>query len=155
MLGTCGRSRPFVSGSCILRFFVGLFLLFAVASTGQTGTENSPSLDENVSVLHFERMNYPLYAKVRHIQGAVVLQATADSLGQVSEPVALSGPKALLKESMENLKKWRFAKPRQATVVVVYWFRFSGLCEPPCPSGFEFYPPNLVVVTTGNPIVTE
>jgi outer membrane biosynthesis protein TonB len=100
-------------------------------------------------------MTYPLLAKNGHIEGVVVLQATIDSLGRISEVAALSGPKVLLKESMENLKKWIFAKPKQGTVLAVYWFRFSGVCELPCPNGFEFYPPNLVVVTTGNPLVTE
>jgi Gram-negative bacterial TonB protein C-terminal len=128
--------------------------LFAVGGMGQPASESLPVLDDSVEVSHVERMVYPLVAKIGHIEGSVVLRATIDSVGHVSEAIALSGPKALLKESAENLKKWRFSRPRQATVYAVYWFRFRGLCELPCPSGFEFYPPNLVVVTTGTPIVT-
>ena len=154
MLRACAyswRSRPL---SSVLPL-IGLFLLAAISSMSQTGSQDSLVLDEGVTVLHFERMDYPLYAKVRHIEGVVVLQASVDSTGQVRKAAALSGPKALAKESMENLKKWRFAKPRQTNIIAVYWFRFSGLCELPCLSGFEFHPPNLVVVTTGNPVVTE
>jgi outer membrane biosynthesis protein TonB len=100
-------------------------------------------------------MTYPLVAKIAHTEGAVVLRGTVDGEGRVSEASALSGPKALIKESVENLKKWTFTSPLNSTVIAVYWFRFRGLCELPCPSGFEFYPPNVVVVTTGSPIATE
>jgi outer membrane biosynthesis protein TonB len=141
--------------SAALRASVGLFVLSAISSTGQTALQERPVPDEQVNVLHFQRMDYPLYAKVRHIEGVVVVQASVDSTGQVIKAVALSGPKALLKGSVDNLRKWRFAASRQTDVIAVYWFRFSGLCEPPCPSGFEFHPPSLVIVTTGNQVVTE
>jgi hypothetical protein len=137
----------------VFQLLVGAFFLLGVP--GGSVPAASPVLDENVTVLHFERMEYPLYAKVRHIQGAVVLKATVDSTGQVVDAVALSGPKGLLKDSIDNIKKWRFSRPRQAVVMAVYWFRFAGLCELPCPSGFEFYPPNLVIVTTGNSVAIE
>jgi TonB family protein len=100
-------------------------------------------------------MIYPLAARIAHIDGAVVLKATINPQGRVSGAVALSGPKALLGDTLENLKKWTFSAPRSSKVVVVYWFRIQGLCELPCPSGFEFYPPNVAVVVTGDPIVTE
>jgi len=134
---------------------IGFFLLFAAAGTPQSRAESPPVLDDNVRVLHVERMTYPLIAKIGHKEGAVVLRGTVDSEGRVSEAAALSGPKALIKESEENLKKWTFTSPRNSTVIAVYWFRFRGVCELPCLSGFEFYPPNIVVVTTGNPIATE
>ena len=155
MCGLPKRYEPVTFACAVMRACICVVFLFSSAGVGQQIPPKGPVLDESVEVMHIERMAYPLVAKMSHIQGTVVLRGTVDSLGQVSEVSALSGPKALLKESMENLKKWRFARPRQDTVVAVYWFRFSGLCELPCLSGFEFYPPNLVVVTTGNPIVTE
>jgi Gram-negative bacterial TonB protein C-terminal len=133
----------------------GIVLLFVAIGVAQAPAESPPVLDEHVRILHVERMIYPLVAKIGHIEGAVVLRATVDSEGRVSEAVPLSGPKALLEESAKNLKKWTFSSPRSSTILAVYWFRFRGLCELPCPSGFEFYPPNVVVVTTGNPIATE
>jgi hypothetical protein len=135
--------------------WICVFLLFTAIGSGEPPVERAPVLSENVRVLHVERMSYPLVAKIGHVEGAVVVQAKIDSNGQVTEATALSGPKALLKDPADNLKKWTFVSPRSSTVLAVYWFRFQGLCELPCPSGFEFYPPNLVVVTTGNPIVTE
>ncbi len=137
------------------RRLIGSFLLIAAMGTAQSRVETLPVLDENVRILHVERMIYPLTAKIGHKEGVVVLRATVDSEGRVSEAVPLSGPKALLKESAENLKKWTFTSPHSSAVLAVYWFRFQGLCELPCLSGFEFYPPNLVVVTTGTPIATE
>jgi hypothetical protein len=147
--------RLLAFGSAIMRLYGYAFLLCSASAVCQPTPENAPILNENVQIVHVERMPYPLVARLGHVEGVVVLRATIDPSGNVSEVSALSGPKALLKEPMENLKKWTFVRPRQGTVVAVYWFRFSGLCELPCPSGFEFYPPNLVVVTTGNPIAIE
>jgi outer membrane biosynthesis protein TonB len=146
-----GGPRAWVVPGRLIR----VFLLVAAVGAAGSSAEAPPVLNESMRVLHVERMIYPLVAKIGHIEGAVVLRASIDSEGRVSEAAALSGPKALLKESVENLKKWTFAGPRSSTAIAVYWFRFQGLCELPCPSGFEFYPPNLVVVTTGNPIATE
>jgi Gram-negative bacterial TonB protein C-terminal len=126
----------------------------AVSSSGQPGPSLPPLLDEGIEVLHFERMPYPLYAKVRSIGGVVVLRAAIGSEGRVTDVTALSGPKALLEEPAENLKKWRFGSAKQGAAIVVYWFQFRGLCEAPCPSAFEFYPPNLAVITAGHQVVT-
>lgn len=147
------HQQPFVPGLAVL--LIPGFLLFVAAGGAQPQAGDGPVLNETVIVLHVERMVYPLVAKMNHIEGAVVVRATVDPGGRVTEAVALSGPKALVRESVENLKKWTFARPHGATVFAVYWFRFRGLCELPCLSGFEFYPPNLVVVTTGTPIATE
>lgn len=124
------------------------------ANTGQPVDDFYAVLDEVVETLHAEPMMYPLYARVRSIEGVVVARATVDSMGRVREAQALSGPKGLLGEPVENLKKWRFAHPSHNSVVVVYWFRLRGLCEPPCRSGFEFYPPNLAVITIGREVAT-
>jgi hypothetical protein len=131
-----------------------LLILYAAPAADQHTIEDGPVLNENVEALHFERMAYPIGAKLTHLEGMVVLRASVDAQGRVSAVAPLSGPRALLSETEENLKKWTFSRPRRANVIVVYWFRLRGLCELPCPSGFEFYPPNLVVVTTGNALAT-
>jgi hypothetical protein len=131
------------------------FIFLCVApGANQYPSDDDPVLNENVEALHFERMAYPIGAKTTHVEGAVVLRASVDAQGRVSGAAPLSGPRALVNETEENLKKWTFSRPRGAKVIIVYWFRLRGLCELPCPSGFEFYPPNLVVVTAGNPIAT-
>jgi hypothetical protein len=126
----------------------------ALSSAGQPGLRHPPALDEGVEVLHFERMDYPLFAKVRSVAGVVVLSAAINSQGRVESVTPLSGPKALLDAPSENLKRWTFGKANQGDVVVVYWFRLSGLCEPPCPSAFEFHPPNFAIITAGHQVVT-
>jgi hypothetical protein len=97
---------------------------------------------------------YPLYAKVRSVEGVVVVRGAISPEGSVVGVTALSGPKALIEMACENLRRWRFGKAKHGTAVVVYWFRFRGLCEAPCPSAFEFYPPNLAVITTGHQVAT-
>jgi len=125
----------------------------AVSISGQSGAP-APVLDEDVEVLHFESMSYPLYAKVRSVEGVVVLRAAVASGGEVVDVTAISGPKALIEGASENLKKWKFGRTKRSAAVVVYWFRFRGLCEAPCPSAFEFYPPNFAVITAGRQVVT-
>ena len=115
----------------------------------QTPVASEQSPDADAEVLHFEVLNYPLFAKVRSIQGVVVLKASTDREGNVRAVTALSGGSALRHDAAENLKKWKFRRPIGGEVVVVYWFRFSGVCEAPCLSGFEFHPPNMAIVTTG------
>ncbi len=132
------------------------FLIFAAITTdNQSARGARPASDEAVRVLHFETMVYPIYAQVRLIEGVVVLRASTDGDGRVTGVTELSGPKALLSATKENLTKWRFGSPKPGTAVVVYWFRIRGVCEPPCHSGTEFYPPHIMVVTTGKMIATE
>ena len=129
---------------------LAVILLFLIAAI-QT-KEESPSKD--VPVRHFERMAYPVYAKVRAIQGLVVIRASIGSSGGVVDAKVLSGPVALHRETLENIRKWAFEPSNAGDIIVVYWFRISGLCEPPCESAFEFHPPNFVIVTTGSMTVT-
>ncbi len=149
----CSTQRPgWVPG----RFTTWVTALMSVAiiGGGRLSAGVAPR-DSPVTVLHFERMTYPLYAKVRLIEGVVVLSAAIDAQGRVAAVSTVSGAKALLDESRENLKKWRFASSMPGSLVVVYWFRIRGQCEPPCPSEQEYYPPNLVVVTSGRMIATQ
>lgn len=124
-----------------------------VVCDGGSGQQSSDG--EIAEVMHFEPMVYPLDARVRSIEGAVVLRASFDGEGRVLSVTALSGAKALVAKSIENLMNWRFASPRGGSAVVVYWFQIRGVCEPPCPSGFEFYPPNVAVITMGRMITTQ
>jgi TonB family protein len=109
---------------------------------------------KQIIVLHFERQVYPLYARLRAISGVVILKASIDSAGLVDRVAVLQGPEALREDAAKNLKRWRFAQPRQADVLVVYWFRISGLCEPPCESNYEFFPPNLAIISVGSEVAT-
>lgn len=146
--------RPLVTRCTPWVFACLLLVIGAASTTEQHSTGDQTVLNEDVEILHFERMMYPVVARAAHAEGSVVLRARLNARGSVSEVTPVSGPKALLADTEKNLGKWTFARPRGGTVVVVYWFRFRGVCELPCPSSFEFYPPNLVVVTTGTAIAT-
>lgn len=150
------------------RFGVTAVLSLLLAGSGGVGGPPSPALaidgrgtdgpaivrDESVVALHAESLIYPLDARLHAVQGVVVISATINPEGRVAAARALSGPSRLLSSSIQNARKWRFAGRGQRTAIVVYWFRIRGQCEPPCRSGFEFYPPNLVVITVGRETVT-
>ena len=126
---------------------------FVSAPCASYSTEESV-LNEEIEVSHAERMNYPLAARVHVVEGAVIIRAELQKDGAVQSASAMSGPTWLLDECLKNAKKWRFSRigPR-ATAFIVYVFQIKGVCELPCPSNFEFYPPNLVIVSMGSPLV--
>jgi hypothetical protein len=130
------------TGACV-RLAASAAVLVAVVVALRGAVSHEPK------ILHFERLAYPLSAKVRAIQGLVVAEALVSPEGRIENAKVLSGPEALRGDTIASLKRWIFASSSPGKIIVVYWFRVSGLCEAPCPSGFEFYPPNFVIVTTG------
>jgi TonB family protein len=144
-----GNPKIFQRGSVSSRGSTGaLTLVFvlsaAVLVSAEPPGDYRPILNEGVRVLHVERMIYPLAARIAHIEGAVVLEATINSQGRVTGAVALSGPKALLGDTVENLRKWTFSAPRSSKAVVVYWFRIQRLCELPSPADLNSIHPTLL-----------
>ena len=110
-------------------------------------------LNEDIEVLHAERMSYPLLGRVHVAEGAVVVKVDLEKSGRVRSASAVSGPKALINDSVENAKKWLFSRVGNGTAYIVYLFQIKGLCELPCPSNFEFYPPNVAIINMGRPVV--
>jgi hypothetical protein len=111
-------------------------------------------LNEDIEVSHAERMNYPLSGRVHVVEGAVVVKLDIQKDGSVHKATAISGPRQLIDECVKNSTKWRFNRAGRGTALVVYLFQIRGLCELPCPSNFEFYPPNVVIVSMGSPLAT-
>ena len=110
-------------------------------------------LNEELEVLHAERMGYPLRARVHAAEGAVVIKVELNDDGTVRSALAISGPKWLIEECAGNARKWTFGRVAQHTAYIVYVFTIRGACTPPCASNSEFYPPNLVMVSVGRQIV--
>ena len=110
-------------------------------------------LDDMIKPLYFETLNYPLTARLNHVQGAVVVRATLDDQGNVVFSEAMSGAKSLIPDCLSNSKRWRFQSNREKTTVIVYRFKIEGLCNLPCPSHFHLQPPNLATITIGEPVV--
>jgi len=60
-------------------------------------------------LIHQVMPGYPLTALQEKIQGAVVLQATVDKEGKVSEVHPVSGPPALVMAAVDAVRQWRYA----------------------------------------------
>ncbi len=134
-----------------------LFLAFICwARLISAGAQEPPGVvvDEDVIVTHAEPMSYPLEGRAHVSEGAVVVQVQVGADGRVISASALSGPKLLIDQCVSNARRWTFERSSRNRAVIVYLFRIRGACDLPCPSNFEFYPPNVVVVTIGRPFVT-
>ena len=115
--------------------------------------DDVPVLNERIEILHAERMNYPLEGRIHAVEGAVVVKVETSHDGTVSGASAITGPKMLIADSVNNAKKWIFRRPHDGIAVIVYIFQIRGACELPCPSNFILHPPNLVMVSVGRPFV--
>ncbi len=104
--------------------------------------------DEDVKVLSFEELRYPLAARLAHVQGIVVVRVKRDDAGKVVSSAAISGAKTLMPDSLPNSKKWRFQPNQEKTAVIVYGFRIDGLCYSGMNGQFIFRPPNIAAVTS-------
>ncbi|MGA2739662.1 MAG: TonB family protein [Bryobacteraceae bacterium] len=60
------------------------------------------------SVIHRDEVDYPDAAIAKRVQGTVVLEATLDSAGAVSDARVLSGPQELRKAALESVLQWHF-----------------------------------------------
>ncbi len=109
--------------------------------------------DTDVRPISFEDLSYPLTARLKHIEGVVVVRLKVDDHGHVAQANALSGARELVSASLENAKKWRFHSNSANTVILVYRFIIEGLCNQPCRSHFEFRPPNFAAIRIGEPVV--
>jgi TonB family protein len=124
-------------------------LVLLLAATLLVG-QDQPILNEDIEIFNFVPLDYPLVARLNHVQGAAVVRVKVDALGNVTSATALSGPKQLISDCVSNAKKWRFRPEKSRDVVIIYVFKIEGLCQLPCKSLFSFSPPNLATITTGD-----
>jgi len=109
--------------------------------------------DEDVKVTHFEQMHYsPLVRIAAPTGGLVVIRVSLSTSGTVISATPLSERKGLIDECIKNAMKWEFDPGRASEAIIVYRFEISGLCYD-CQSSSAFHPPNLMVITSGQPIV--
>ncbi len=133
-----------------MRLPVGLLLLST--AFGLVG-QDKPILNEDIGIVRFEVLTYPVVARGTHAEGAVVVRVKVDSDGKVASAIAISGPKLLIPDCVSNAKKWLFKPEKSRDVVIVYIFKFEGLCYSSCPSSFHFSPPNAATITVGEGVV--
>ena len=82
----------------------------------------------------------------QRIQGVVVVRVRLDDAGGVTDAVALSGADALVRDCLENVKKWRFEPNAQKSAVVIYKFGMPGGECKSAPSMFMLERPNFAKV---------
>lgn len=113
-----------------------------------------PIFDEDVKVIHSQKLIYPPLARRARVQGVVVIRADLDKGGSVVSSVAVSGNKILIPDCLSNSLKWRFRPNTDQRVIILYDFRITRQgCESPCRSTFTFRAPNIAVVTLGSRFV--
>jgi TonB family protein len=128
--------------------------LLVLALGGQLiGQKNDTITDDQIKVIDFQEMRYPLAARLSHVEGIVVVKATLNGSGQVASASAISGPKPLIADVLKNAEAWRFKPNAQASVIIVYRFRIHGLCHGTGSSQFIFEPPNFASVTSCDGVV--
>lgn len=89
------------------------------------------SVTDQTTIVSFEALNYPTLGRSSRLQGAVVVRVTLDDGGKVANAAGVSGNALLVKESIANVKKWRFQPNARHTAIVVYEFKLVfGACEP-------------------------
>jgi periplasmic protein TonB len=59
-------------------------------------------------LIHEKKPEYPLEAREKGIQGEVVLHATVDKDGNVTDISVISGPPLLVKSAIDAVKKWKY-----------------------------------------------
>jgi len=125
-----------------------------LASAACLGSQTDDFIgDDEVHVVQFEEMTYPLAARLKQVEGAVVVRVTLDGEGKVTSAAALSGSKLSAEACTTNAKKWLFRPNNKKAAILVYVFRIDGLCRSPCPSHFVFQPPNIVLISMGRSTV--
>jgi hypothetical protein len=136
-----------------LRYLLAGVLAAGVVGVAADDPTGSAVLNEEIEVIHAERMIYPLPARVHVVEGAVVIKVELEKTGKVRSASAVSGPKLLIDDCIKNAKNWVFRRTAAGTAVIVYFFQIKGLCELPCPSNFEYYAPNVAIISMGRPLV--
>src|SRR5512138_440496 len=107
-----------------MRILIRVFIcLMALESARTSAAQDSVVLDETLKAQYFEELNYPLSARLKHIQGVVVVKVKFDDSGRVVSSVAVSGAKELIPDCLSNAKKWRFQPTPDKTAIIVYQFR--------------------------------
>jgi hypothetical protein len=133
--------------SILRRVSFSALLLLTFGAGTQSQDETISNSDINVTA--FEELQYPHIAATGHVQGIVVVRISLDGAGKVVAARALSGPKLLLRETVDNAKQWTFEPNPQKTEIIVYHYRIEGACQTNYePSQFIFYPPNFATITT-------
>ena len=110
-------------------------------SQGVTVTLNGSTL------LHRAPVEYPGVARRKGVQGAVVLEATLDEKGNVTDARVLSGPPELRRASLESVLQWHFT-PDAANSTRQVTIQFDLPPQPNRAPPPDFFPSLIVLQPT-------
>lgn len=128
LAGDAGRQRGPSKLPGILALSLGLvcFALNMQWARGQQQDAPAPEPGVRVdlggaTVIHRDEVEYPDAAIEKGVQGTVVVEATLDAAGEVSDARVLSGPLELRKAALQSVLQWHFThdaagSTRQVTI---------------------------------------
>jgi TonB family protein len=112
-----------------------------------------PASPPTLTLIRVVGMEYPWFARMGVIQGAVELGLTVLKDGTVTDVQIKSGPAPLADAAKEAISKWQFAgctSEGGCKAAFVFSFALTGSCyaSEHCPTGFEVDLPGKAKVTS-------
>ena len=125
------------AGLCILAaacwLVTGTFPLAAAPQAVADGPGVSVDLG-GAALMHRLSVAYPAAAQTGRIEGTVVLQATVDSAGNVTDARVMSGPEELRKTAIQSVLQWHFVRGGSNTRQVTIAFQLPAENTQPAPA---------------------
>ena len=113
-----------------MRPIVLIICLLFVSPLHSGPAQNSPPKGDDVAIVEFKDLLYPIPAQIGRHQGSVVVQVKLDDHGKVSDATAILGHPYLAIAAVANVKQWRFRPNASESAIIVYNFIFiEGRCE--------------------------
>jgi len=78
------------------------------------------------ALMHRMPVAYPAAALAAHVEGTVLVQATVDSTGEVTDASVLSGPEELRKSTIQSVFQWHFVRASSGTHIVTITFQIPN-----------------------------
>jgi TonB family protein len=106
-------------------------------------------VDGAVRVTHRPDVPYPAVADSARLGGFVVVDASVDGSGIVTDAVALAGPRVLVDASVTNARTWRFTPGQARRILIGFDYTIGNEpCTPPATSVVTQRQRTIVSVTS-------
>lgn len=119
----------------------------STSSWPEEGGQEQGTANSDLTVTNFSQAA-PNQTTIQTVMQGIIA-ALPNNAGGVTDAVALSGAEALVRDCLENVKKWRFEPNAQKSAVVVYKFGMPGGECKSAPSMFMLERPNFAKVGRG------
>jgi len=87
----------------------GTLAVWAFPLQAPASQDSSAVVNSGLRLLHQPPVEYPLKARQKGIQGAVVLELSVDEKGTVADARVLSGPEELRRAALQAVLQWHYA----------------------------------------------